>query len=329
MTSRSVIHRLRRSPFLLLMRKHAPLVTILTVLAILAGSQHFLRGNLIVGTTIAPMNAGTSSADPLPDLRTCSGTGTVFQNLWNYSAVEQMFLEQMRAVTNERLQLLSGPSRWSCLKGQEPPMPVLETMARGLPGWYFREQSLAPGGVATKTSLRPVTWNAYSSIVTEFERVYECKLSEISYNGTWIIENNLDYDQIDSNGITTMFCCDESQNGCVRQETGTTCSTPPTIDPHCDNQCGVAINVHDIATRLPSLLQRMAMEGSHARTALRRTMGALRSFELNYAVARQLNCYARASFDLQNEMSLLSDTASCLPRIWDTLTSLHDRKDTK
>ena len=140
---------------------------------------------------------------------------------------------------------------------------------------------------------------------------------------------NLDYDREDSAGNPTEFCCTEpalGAGGCVRKEAGTACATAPTTDPQCDKQCSPLISSYDLALRVRPLVERMERESAHARVTLERTLNTLRSFETNYAIARQLNCYERASVDLQNELGLLADVSSCMPRLWDVLTSLHDRK---
>ena len=301
-------------------KKNGLLLVILTLLAIVAGSSRVLRGSLIVGTTYTPRTSTSSPVDELPSLRTCSATGTVFEKIWNFSEAEKIFRKDMGSVTDERLKLLTGASRWSCLKDEQPPMPALQQMAALLPGWHFQEQYPAPGAVATKTSLRPVTWNAFSSIVAEYQRVYECRLAEITSRALLVVSSNLDYDQ------PAEFCCDKTVDACVLKTFSTACKAAPTADPHCDKQCDITLNSFEIASRLGPLIERMSIERAHARVALERTLNTLRSFETNYAIARQLNCYERASIDLQNELSLLSDASSCMPRIWDVVTSIHDRK---
>lgn len=329
---RSITIRRRIESFGRLLRTNGVLVTLLTFLAIIAGSSQFLRGSLLEGVTVSSLSGSSSSVAPLSPLRTCSATGSIFQDIWNFSTLESTFREQMAAVTNERIELLSGPSKWSCLKDQEPAMPALTQMAKSLPGWYVQEQYPVPQGTLTRTMLRPVIWNAFSSIVTEFERVYECRLGEIASRGSIVVMDNLDYDRTDATGRPTTFCCTEASGtsgGCVRKEEGTACSTVETTDPQCENQCSVLIDSYQMATRLKPLVERMETERAHVRIALQRTLATLRSFETNFAIARQLNCYERASVDLQNELSLLSDAGSCLPRMWDIVTSLHDRKVTK
>ncbi|MDD5055745.1 MAG: hypothetical protein PHZ00_05775 [Candidatus Peribacteraceae bacterium] len=310
-------------------RKNGMLLAILVALAIVAGSSRMLRGSLTEGTTYAPVSGPSSWVDELPSLRTCSATGTVFEKIWNFSELEEVFRRDMASVTDERLSLLTGPSGWSCLKDEQPLMPELRRVATLLPGWYVQEQYPAPGAVATRTTLRPVTWNAFSSIVAEYERVYECRLAEITSRALLVVMSNLDFDRTDANGNPTTFCCTEPSldaGGCVLKQTGTACATVPTTNPQCDAHCKPLLNSYEIAGRIGPLVERMSIERTHARVALERTLNTLRSFETNNAIARQLNCYERASVDLQNELSLLSDASSCMPRIWDVITSIHDRK---
>lgn len=308
---------------LAIVKKHGVLVVILAFLAIVASSSRMLRGSLTEGEVFVPLSGSSSSAPMLPSLRTCSATGTVFETIWNFSQLEKIFKRDMAAVTNERIRLMTGPSRWSCLKDEQPNMPELKNMASRLPGWYFQEQKPAPGGMFIKTVHRPVTWNSFSSVVAEYERVYECRLGEIASRALLVVASNLDYDQ------PAEFCCTEPSSptgGCVIKTSDTSCVTAPSASPNCNNECGVHIDSFQISSRLEPLIERMSNERLHARLALERTLNTLRSFETNYAIAKQLNCYERASVDLQNELSLLSDAASCMPRLWDVVTSLHDRK---
>ncbi len=308
-------------------KAHGILLTILTFLVITVGSTRFLRGSILPGITVQPVSDPTSLIPLLPSLRTCSATGTVFETIWNFSALEKKFLEDMRAVTNERVNLLFSPSRLSCLSDQQPQMPALESMAVRLPGLYFQEQYPEQAGIATKTSIRPITWNAFSTVVTEYERVYECRLAEIASRGVIVVAADLDEDQ------PKQYCCDGSPWVCVPALTAKSCQTGWSTDPNCDKVCPPPCcedpvnQSYKFASRLQPLTTRMSNERNHARVALERTLNTLRSFETNYAIAKQLNCFERGSVDLQNELSLLSDAASCLPRIWDVVTSIHDRKE--
>jgi hypothetical protein len=78
--------------------------------------------------------------------------------------------------------------------------------------------------------------------------------------------------------------------------------------------------------RMPTLHEDIQRERQVSRVAVERSLATMRSFEMNYAIARQFVCYQRASLDLKNEMSLLADAVSCMPKIWDAVTSIHDRK---
>lgn len=65
-------------------------------------------------------------------------------------------------------------------------------------------------------------------------------------------------------------------------------------------------------------------ERARGSAAIVRLLHVLRSYDVQYAYARDLMCYARASLDLRSELSLLADGVSCMPKIWDSATSLHD-----
>lgn len=64
----------------------------------------------------------------------------------------------------------------------------------------------------------------------------------------------------------------------------------------------------------------------HARLAIERTIQALKSAEQHFQLTKDLVCLQRTTMDIQAEMTLLADTVSCLPKIWDAAMSIHDRK---
>jgi len=173
-----------------------------------------------------------------------------------------------------------------------------------------------------KIEQKPVTFDGFASVVSEFQREYECKLSEIQEWAISIVKGNEDID------LPATFCC--TSDGCTQKtpETAPYCGPDEYPNqPLCDPACAwTQQNSAEFEHRLTGLVERMTKERMHSRAAVERSLLALRSFELNYTIARQLLCYERASFDLRNELSLLSDAVSCMPRIWDTVTSLHDRK---
>lgn len=80
-----------------------------------------------------------------------------------------------------------------------------------------------------------------------------------------------------------------------------------------------------VAGQAASIDQRIDVERARARIAIDRTLLTLRSFDILAPMQRQLTCLVRQEMDLKLELSLLADAVSCLPRIWDSATSLHDR----
>lgn len=80
-----------------------------------------------------------------------------------------------------------------------------------------------------------------------------------------------------------------------------------------------------VAGKAASIDRRIDVERTRARIAIDRTLLTLRSFDILAPMQRQLTCLVRQEMDLKHELSLLADAVSCLPRIWDSTTSLHDR----
>lgn len=137
-------------------------------------------------------------------------------------------------------------------------------------------------------TLRPVTFASFSAILTEFEREYECKLAEFQDQTVQVVGAGNDGD-----------------------------GTQKPIE-----------NLDDFRQRGYTHYRTMKDERQRARVALERTIATLRSYELMVPLTTRLQCLVRAQMDLKNELSLLADTMSCIPRIWDAATSLHDRSPT-
>jgi hypothetical protein len=190
------------------------------------------------------------------------------------------------AVVAERETYLSTSSEWDC--EMEPAMPMLMALARELPGWYY--SVLTPGLSSVSYQLRPVTFDAFSSILGEFLREYDCKLLDMEGQASVAIAQG--------------------------EDLGSLCTTSPCPE----------LSSGDLGVRIDAYIQFLQGERHRARVALERTLHAMRSFDVQYDAARSLLCYERAALDLRNEMSLLADATSCMPKIWDTVTSLHDRK---
>ncbi len=300
-------------------KKHGTVIFIIALLLMVAVSSNvFVKTQPTHGRDVG----SPSSADD-ESLRACSSVGTIFEYVHNLTDVMALFKQRASGIVKEREDFLFTPSQWQCLPGLtgsvDPPMPMLQQLAAEMPGWYFRYGT--PGNM-TKI-FKPVTFASFTSILGEFAREYECKLTEF--------QNSVFADVAMNNDLKTgenppnQFCCNLS-NECGLALDSAYCSGPTTGDAQCDLACDLAPTMSDFATRPLLYVNRQLVERQRARAAVERTILALRSFEINYAYAKQLTCFQRASLDLKNELGLLADTASCLPRIWDAATSLHDRK---
>lgn len=305
--------------------RHQGLFVVLLFLSVVAASsRYFLAGNLLGG----PSSGSGSSSSSNPELRSCTSVGTVFEDLETVKEATDRFREGVSLVFDERETYLRKPSQWSCLSEEEggtgPTIAALQTLAGFLPGWHY----YSAFGAST---LRPVTFQSFTSILGEFQREYECKLDEFARSADYMVGTNLDLDD------PKIFCCGQNFQ-CVqatpdvlcRTSMGmfedSLCRTPDQIDAGISSGACPTGNTHEVfATRLGAFLTRIENEKQRARTAMLRSVHALRSFELNYVYAKQLTCFQRASLDLKNELSLLADASSCMPKIWDALTSVHDR----
>ncbi len=312
MRHRQIIGQWKKK-FLKKAHRHQALLLVLFLLSIVAAASNvILRGDLIGGGS-----SDGSSESSMPDLRTCTSKGTVFEDLETLKEATDRFQRDVSAVVDEREGYFRKPSQWSCLSetdgGSGPPVSALRALATLLPGWHYRSAF----GVK---NLRPVTFESFTSVLGEFQREYECKLAEFSYAADAMVARNLDLDDPKS------YCCDSSYL-CVQATEDVSCLTGTFDNPECSGACPTG-NAHAVfAVRLTKFRTRIENEKQRARTAMLRTVHALRSFEVNYVYALQLTCFQRASLDLRSELSLLADTASCMPKIWDALTSLHDKDD--
>ncbi len=307
----------------IMLKKYQLLVLTILVLFAVAGSSRFLRGDLLGGDE--GDSGGSSSSEE--SLRTCSSKGTMFQKTENLGVARAMYKNSMSAIVAEREKILQTPSEWKCGSGAsgEPATPELRKLAQQLPGWHFRTTVPLLFWETTVPVLRPVTFASFGAIVAEFQREYECKLTELQDRTIAEVSRNQDIDLTQESGAPTQFCC--VQAGCREQKDDAQCLSPRTEDPNCGYECPVALYITDLAHRSPLLHASLSKERQVSRNAVERTLSTLRSFEMNYAIARQFTCYQRASLDLKNEMSLLADAVSCMPKIWDATTSIHDRKE--
>ncbi len=293
-------------------RRHQALLVVLFFLSVVAASSRYFLGASLLGGLVSGGNSSSSSST---NPRACTTVGTVFEDLETLKESTDKFTENVSTVVGEREEYFKQPSQWSCLDesqgGSGPAIDKLKALAELLPGWHYTS---ALGG----TKLRPVTFESFTSILGEFQREYECKLDELARSSDSLVGRNLDLDN------PKLYCCSDL-NLCVHVDSDTHCSTTQSDDETCGGSCKTG-NTHEVfAVRLGFFLTRLENEKQRARTAMLRTVHVLRSLELNYAYALQLTCFQRASLDLKNELSLLADATSCMPKIWDALTSVHDR----
>lgn len=301
--------------------RHRILVLTIIVMFAAAGSSRFVRGN-ILGTGSSGGLGNSSSSEQ--SLRACDSKDTRFEDVQNIDELRNIYRQGMTAVVSEREKILKTPSLWKCGLGAagEPPIAELRALAADIPGWHYRVDTSFLFGAVTVPVQRPVTFASFASIVAEFQRGYECKLSELQDRNLAEVALNNDIEK------PAQFCCitaGDSQ-GCREQADVGICETPLTTNPACNEQCPVLLYMSDLARRVPALHQNALDEREISRVAMERMLSTMRSFEVNYAVARQFVCYQRASLDLKNEMSLLADAVSCMPKIWDAVTSIHDKK---
>ena len=270
------------------LKKNGVLITVLIILSIIAAvSGRFFQGQLL---TAVPK--GSQSQSVLVSTRACTSEGTMFFGLVRIDDVVSTFQKEASAVTAEREKFLRSSSDWTCpLLGDstEPLMPALDTLSKKLPGWHY-SYPVDSGEAITVAIHKPATFETFDSVMGELLFEYECKLSEMQ-----------------GNEISVIF-----QNGDI-------------TDPTCGDKCPATKDIPELVRRADPFYRRITDERNRARYAIERTIQSLRSFEMQYPITRDLICFARASLDLRSEMSLLADATSCMPKIWDAATSLHDR----
>jgi len=288
---------------------------------VVAGVTTSFQAQLVPGEVSSSSSFSSSSSEE--PYRECSARGTMFEGMRNLDKVQSLFATVMSQLTEERQKILTDASHWQCDETTPTPMPRLMQVAEKMPGWYYRKSNFLSGifGVGYTKVLRPVTFDAFPSIVGEYLREYECAISELQGQTLSIVSTNDDY------APGTEFCC--TTEGCELVSVAETrCTGAPTEHPQCNNECELPyMNQLDIAKRPTTFHARALPERSRARFAVERTIATLRSYEMEYETLRQLTCTQRASLDLLNETTLLAEAASCLPKIWDSATSLHDPKN--
>ncbi len=291
-------------------QKHSVLLSILLLLfCISIGARTFL----LAQNAPAPLPPPSVSYSPL----SCSADGTPFAASENLDEVERLFNERLSRIVEERLHYLSTPSQWSCVSQDEPTSSFqeLQKVADEFSGWS-RPYASPSGGVFLKR--RPVRFESFSSIIGEMLRAYDCRMATLQALSITPVLRNADFPE------DTEFCCAGAEQSCVAKTDATTCLGSVTTDPLCDGSCQPSALITDIITRILPYRDEASLRRTTTRLSTERLLLVLHSYEMHQRTARNIQCTLRLSLDLKNELSLLADTMSCLPRIWDSATSLHD-----
>lgn len=299
--------------FSLALKKYRVVAILLASLFVAAGTGNFLAGN-IWNINIAGLQIVTGGSSPMgDDLRACSGQNTIFEDKETVTDTHDTYMTEMENIFTEREMLMKNSAKWTCGADADRtiPMPALQSLAERLPGWHVQPDP--PDGTPR---MRPVSFDAFSAIAGELQREYECKLFELIDRSLPLMAKNKDI----SPGN---FCC--TDQGCASVTTGFTCVSPETTDSQCNQECPVYLTQSEIAKRLPATMEIINIERQQSRMALERALQTMRGLDIAFPEARELFCYQRASLDLRNELNLLADAVSCMPKIWDAVTSLHDR----
>ncbi len=271
-----------------ILREHELLFLSLLILTVIAaGSQWLLKADIIGQNGPNPAVVVAKTEDP----RACTSVGTIFEDLERPIDVIKKFQAETSKVMAERENILRKPSLWQCFDTsgeiRPPAMPLLEALAADLPGWNYGRVTAA----GDRESIRkPVSFQAFASVVMELEREYECRLVEFETNSTSTVLANKDRDTVTAED-----------------------------DPN-------ELTFSELDLRVDALKTRMRRERVRARTALEHTINTLRSFETGVLFTVQMSCFQRAALDVRSELSLLADEISCMPKLWDNVNSLHDTK---
>lgn len=262
---------------LLVLKQHSLLFGSLLTLSIIAGVSQWMSGANLLQFVVGPTSReALSFADPAQG---CVSKGTPFdperdETMKIPQKVIEKFHKDVSDVVAEHEYHLKTPSRWKCdgktFDELMPPSPKLKKMAKALPGLSAQDKK--------------AEFSSFIPIITEYQRVYECRLYELTEGRIDIVQEGQD-ESSSAEGAKSNF---------------------------------------ETAQRITSLTQRLADERRTSRIALEHTFNTFRSFELAAPMNIELNCLQREALDVRNAMSLLSDAASCLPKIWDAATSLHE-----
>ncbi len=296
-----------------------------------AGTNLLLRGDLTGGDS-----AGSSSISPSaePDMsRACSSKGTIFEKIDRPALAAALFEEKASEIVQERWELLSNPNLWPCTalsSSIEPEMPTLKKLAESMPGWTYDFAAENDGEIESHTATKPVTFDSFSSILSELEREYECKLIGLQGDvASTVFSNNDIEDRSLADPSDVEFCCSATGGGCVgvKSIAEGTCDAGKYrgTDPLCHAECAVDISGAQLGNRAAALHRDLFEKRQQARTAVERTLLALRSLEMHLPFTLRMRCAQLAALNLKDDLTEAADAISCMPKIWDAGTSLHDR----
>jgi hypothetical protein len=283
----------------------------------------------------------SSSRPNSDDFRSCTATGSIFMNATRPIEAINIFQARMSAVVAEREEILRKATAWECFdeSGEihPPPSPLLQQLALELPGWHYKYTADVGVGMQTIYVPKPVNYESFASVVMELEREYECKLTQFQVDSTYLVrtDHDLDDPSLGANPGGGSYCCTLPGDFCM-DDTATDSNGNTVVcnddkyhgpDGTCGQLCTVEGTYDEFGVRVKENQKRMIRERNRARIAVERTLSTLRSFETAVVFTVQMSCFQRAGLDIKNELSLLADGSSCMPKIWDSLNSLHDTKD--
>lgn len=311
------------------------------VLALVLGASIPLLGMQIVRASTTAGAGSSSSVSDLDDPRSCTSSGTIFYGIRRPIDAINLFQQLASGVVREREQILRDPTLWTCFGGssgiQPPPSPLLEQLAAQLPGWHHKYITNVGGiGIQTTYVPKPVYFESFASVLMELQREYECKLAEFQPESVLTVRTDQDLDGPDGAAHSggSSYCCEKETYVCVDANAPNENGDLPECDPDryqgqdpvCNMECTIPDHFDNFGLRIQNNFERMNRERKRARIAVERSILTLRSLEMSIVFAVQMSCFQRAGLDIKNELALLADGTSCMPKIWDAVNSLHDLK---
>jgi hypothetical protein len=311
------------------------------MLALILGMSIPIFGSQLLRAQTAASAGSSSSLSDLDDHRSCTSSGTIFFGIRRPIDAINLFQQLASGVVAEREQILRDVTLWECFGGpdgiQPPPSPLLQSLASQLPGWHYKYTTDVAGlGMQTTYVPKPVYFESFASILMELEREYECKLAEFQPESVLTVRTDQDLDGPDgaANSAGSTYCCEKETYLCVDASAPDADGNLPECDPDryqgpdpvCNTECTVSDHFDNFGIRIQNNFERMNRERKRARVAVKRSIITLRSLEMSVVFAVQMSCFQRAGVDIKNELALMADGTSCMPKIWDSVNSLHDLK---